>query len=527
MPQRTPAMNAISTRLIVLLLALFGLPASVLAQSYTISPPPYLLAQNNSGAIINNACVWTYNAGTTTAATTYSDNAGTANANPIRSDSAGRFTAFLAVGQSYKFVYESACTPPAHGTTLRTADNVSAMPASGGNVDVTATAGEAITAGQCVYWSDGSGGKNSGQIYKCDTTNAYSSTTNTVGIAPNAIASGSSGTVRISGLATGLSSLSAGSSYYVGVSGAVTSTATSRKIGQADTATSLVLSAPTVTVPLNIVEGRLTATTVTPVTTADVSAATSIYWTPYKGSRISLFDGANWNIRTFSEIAISISSCTASKPYDVFLYDSSGTVTAETLVWTNTTTRATALVFQDGVLSKTGALTRRYVGSFFCNGTGGQTDDTGVKRYVWNYYNRVQRPMVRMETTASWTYTTATVRQANGSTANQFDVMVGWAEVNFSVSINASAGNGTGGVAVSVGIGQDSTTAYLSTIPSMATTAGASRGALTCHANLNPPIGRHVYSWNEWSTATGTTTWYGDDSGSTAARMGMAGWIEG
>src|SRR2546425_11778069 len=92
MPQRTPAMNAISTRLIVLLLALFGLPASVLAQSYTISPPPYLLAQNNSGAIINNACVWTYNAGTTTAATTYSDNAGTANANPIRSDSAGRFT---------------------------------------------------------------------------------------------------------------------------------------------------------------------------------------------------------------------------------------------------------------------------------------------------------------------------------------------------------------------------------------------------------------------------------------------------
>ncbi len=48
--------------------------------------------------------------------------------------------------------------------------------------------------------------------------------------------------------------------------------------------------------------------------------------------------------------------------------DSSGTPTLEALVWTNDTTRATALVRQDGVWSKTGALTRRYLGTVRVDG---------------------------------------------------------------------------------------------------------------------------------------------------------------
>jgi len=97
-------------------------------------------------------------------------------------------------------------------------------------------------------------------------------------------------------------------------------------------------------------EGRLTISTGTPVPIADVSASANIYYTPYTGTRIALYDGtATWNVRTFAELTISLSGCTISKPYDVFLYDNAGVVTAETLVWTNTTTRATALVRQDDV----------------------------------------------------------------------------------------------------------------------------------------------------------------------------------
>lgn len=214
------------------------------AQSYTIAPSPFLFATDATGRVINNACVWTYAAGTTTPATTYSDNAGTPNQNPIRSNAAGLFQAYLLPGTAYKFVYESSCTPPSHGTALRTADNIAGVPASAATVDdPNAVAGETISAGQCVYLSDGSGGKTAGQWFKCDSTNTYSSTTPSIGIALAAIASTATGTVRLAGPVPGLSSLSVGSAYYVSTAGAITTSAPANKraIGHAETATSLVL----------------------------------------------------------------------------------------------------------------------------------------------------------------------------------------------------------------------------------------------------------------------------------------------
>lgn len=227
---------------LALLFALVAVSAN--AQTYTISPPPFLTAFDNNGRIINNACVWTYLAGTTTAATTYTTSTGVANANPIRSDPAGRFTAFLSPGVGYKFVYESSCTPPAHGTTLRTADNVAAMPSSSATVDVAGVAGEAISAGHCAYLSDGSGSKNTGQWYQCDTSNTYSSSTAIlVGMAPVAIASGSTGSLRLVGQISGLG-VATGSTYYASTAGTITSTAPAnvRQLGVADSATTLILT---------------------------------------------------------------------------------------------------------------------------------------------------------------------------------------------------------------------------------------------------------------------------------------------
>jgi hypothetical protein len=111
-------------------LALLLRAAPLAAQLYTLAPPPYQTVLNNAGAPVSNACVWTYSAGTTTPAATFSDSAGTANTNPIRTDPAGRFTAYLTPSLGYKFVYELPCTPPAHGVTLRTADNIAGVPAA-------------------------------------------------------------------------------------------------------------------------------------------------------------------------------------------------------------------------------------------------------------------------------------------------------------------------------------------------------------------------------------------------------------
>ena len=102
--------------------------APLAAQAYTLAPAPYQTVLDNAGAIVANACVWTYRAGTTTPIATYADAGGTVNTNPIRTDSAGRFTAYLVPGAGYSFAYERPCTPPAHGVVLKTADNIVGTP---------------------------------------------------------------------------------------------------------------------------------------------------------------------------------------------------------------------------------------------------------------------------------------------------------------------------------------------------------------------------------------------------------------
>lgn len=234
-------------------LVLIGVTVAVLSGQGTLTPTPYQVLSDSNGNPIVAGKVCTYVAGSATPATTYADAAYlSSNTNPIVTDSSGRWTAFLVPGQSYKFVIYSndGTANTCNGTILKTQDNVSAVPTSSNNIDVSGTAGEAITAGQVVYLSDGSGGKVAGSWYLANATNTYSSTTAIVGMAPANIASGSIGAIRLSGTMTGLAGLVVGSDYYVSasVAGAITVTAPMnvRFVGRADTTTSLVL-APSVT----------------------------------------------------------------------------------------------------------------------------------------------------------------------------------------------------------------------------------------------------------------------------------------
>lgn len=223
--------------------------------SGTVMPSPYQTVFDDNGDPVSGALVWTYIAGLSTPQATYTTSAlNVANTNPIQADSAGRFVAFLTPGASYKFLFETAATPPAHGSVIRTVDNVLAVPASSNTVDVTGTAGETITLGQAAYLSDGSGGKTVGLWYKADSANPYSSSAAiAVGMPVSDITSGATGTIRILGTVTGLTVV-AGSVYYVGSAGAITTTAPSntRLLGIADTSSSIVLS-PTVTQSVDLI----------------------------------------------------------------------------------------------------------------------------------------------------------------------------------------------------------------------------------------------------------------------------------
>lgn len=163
---------------------------------------------------------------------------------------------------------------------------------------------------------------------------------------------------------------------------------------------------------------RLTLTTGVPVTTTNVTGATTVFCCPYKGNRISLYDGTNWNVRTTAQFSLALGTLTTTLPYDVFCYDNAGTPTLEFLVWTNTTTRATALVYQDGILSKSGAVTRRYLGTFFTSAAT-TTEDSLTQRYLWNYYNRTIRQL-QNTFTADRSQTSVTYVEVNSEIRCQF-----------------------------------------------------------------------------------------------------------
>jgi hypothetical protein len=93
-------------------------------QAYFL-PAGYQTLEDATGASIPGGLVWTYQAGTSTPAATYTDATLTVpNSNPIVCDGAGRWTAWGGTGAVYKLVFEGPATPPAHGPILKTVDGL-------------------------------------------------------------------------------------------------------------------------------------------------------------------------------------------------------------------------------------------------------------------------------------------------------------------------------------------------------------------------------------------------------------------
>jgi len=193
----------------------------------SVAPFPYHQFFTNAGAPAASHQLFTYASGTSTKLATYSDaDLTSANANPIVLDSAGRAKIFLQAA-SYKFVLAPSTDTDPPTSPIWTIDGVAATPGFNVNVDTPGTAGEALTAEDCVYLSAGSGGLTAGRWYKTDSDNTYSSTlASQIGFVVADAASGAAVSVRVAGQVTGLVGLSAGSVYYVSATaGAITTSA--------------------------------------------------------------------------------------------------------------------------------------------------------------------------------------------------------------------------------------------------------------------------------------------------------------
>jgi hypothetical protein len=278
----------------------------------------------------------------------------------------------------------------------------------------------------------------------------------------------------------------------------------------------------------DLCNGRLTLSTGIPVTTTNVTGAIVIYFTPYKGNQIALYSGSMWETLTFTELSISVPA-TTNTIYDVFCYNNAGTPTLELTPWTNDTTRSVGVVLQNGVYVKNGIATRRYLGSFRTTAVSGQTEDSLTKRYLWNYYNRVIRPMKAIETTNSWTYSVAVYRQANGSVANQIDMVIGVSEDAVYAVLNSQLTNSTfTGRAVSIGIGLDSTTVDSSSIRVGLQVSLSNYGDLMAFYESLIAAGRHTLVWLEKGAGIDTQTWIGDqDIAGAAVQSGIVGYLMG
>lgn len=250
-------------------------------------------------------------------------------------------------------------------------------------------------------------------------------------------------------------------------------------------------------------QARLSLSSSLPVSTSDVTAATSVYLHPFNGNYVPIYDGSKWVVRTLST-AINIAvPANTSTVYDVFVYWTGSALALNLEAWSSATARNVALTLQDGVYVKTGATGYRYVGTFRTTTVSGQTEDSKTKRFLWNAYNRHPRSLEIQDATASWVYTTSTYRQARATATNQVEVVIGLSEDIVDLAVIVAA------VATSLsyaGIGVDSTTVNSA---GLLTPSVTHFSAATARYKGFPGIGYHALNWLEYGGGSGTTTWYG------------------
>lgn len=264
--------------------------------------------------------------------------------------------------------------------------------------------------------------------------------------------------------------------------------------------------------PNGLFQGRLTLDNTDAATIADQTAKTSVYLMPYQGNRVCLYTSSVWTCYAMSStVTLALGTLSSGVNYDVFLYDSSGTLTMEAVAWSSDTARTTALVLQDGVLVKTGATDKRYVGTFRTTSTT-QTEDSLVKRFLWNYSHpaRLLRAIAKSQS-SSYTYSSGTVRQMNGDASYQVEMINGYKEESIKMQINAPV-ELNGAEKGSIGIGENSTTAYSVNASLRDDEADASvlRVSLSVDLSVFPRLGYSKYTMLE-SSDTGTVQFVGAD----------------
>jgi len=306
-------------------------------------------------------------------------------------------------------------------------------------------------------------------------------------------------------------------------------------------------SASTVAVPMP--QGRLTLTSATPVLASDVVAGTAVYYTPYRGNLVPIYNGASFTATEFTEMTLTLASQHALNTlYDIFVFSNSSVLTLVTgPAWSVSTagsgargtgagttelsrvkgfhTNAVQITGRNGSTTYTiGANLATFLGTMLIDGTAGQCTchvAWGQSRRwsLWNAFNRVPIIVKAGDSTASWAYASATLRASNNAAANGLSIVTGLPEeaieLDFKQKWGVSGSAGSGG---RVGIGVNSTTAASGFAPAHATTAASGGINVSLgwvqHAQhiMVPTIGRQDITALEAQPSATSGDFYGSET---------------
>jgi hypothetical protein len=286
--------------------------------------------------------------------------------------------------------------------------------------------------------------------------------------------------------------------------------------------------------------GRLTLTSGSPVMTSDVVNASSIFYTPYQGALVPIFDGTNWRMWPFSEqtLTLNASHITAGSVYDVYDSIQSGAPTiCSSPAWTSTTSRAsTPIQMQNGIYVNTNAMTGScwngttaftvpalagtLLGSLYC--TTGSTSPACVTMQfkpspvasgtnntigLCNAWSRVAISSIERDSTGSWAAGGTAWEAAHQTGNNRVTFLDCLGTSPIVASTQNSVTSTTTNAFYEIGVDLDSTSATPGQIEHGTTAAVNISLPLSSQESFLPQFGVHFVQGMELSQTTSGTIW--------------------
>ncbi|MBD2001918.1 MULTISPECIES: hypothetical protein [Cyanophyceae] len=244
----------------------------------------------------------------------------------------------------------------------------------------------------------------------------------------------------------------------------------------------------------------------------NITGANALYFNPHEGNKIGIYNEGSdsFKIMSFSTVTANLASLAVNTIYDVFAYDDDGSLNLQLVAWTNATNRASEITLIKGVWCWVSNPGRRYLGTIRTSGAG-QSEDSTLRRFVWNIQNRRLKKLSALEVSASWGGI-AGWRAANAGTTvgvQRVEAVFGMVENSFRAT-HIGAFRATTITDNAVGIGINSTSVNSAELGGRQTSTGNYVEQSIAEYSGIPPIGYVYFQRLEFGGAT--TTWFGNNN---------------